>query len=443
MKLPLFLNDLISAILGIFVLIKVQKLLPEFIPESFREFRNSINELLSRVCQCGTYEKLRKLIESTFLIRLNLENAKIYAVRQSNIAADHIPVYVRDDFTDAISKLKQDVLIKEEIKFRFFESKTRQTLLGGMKKLEANICLPLFSEKNLIGFFVLYKKDGRMPYSKEEITELLKIKKYLEITLMNILLKMNLQEENDLMKTIIDKKTGELRKRIEEVKQVLDQQSDFIAVTAHEFRTPLSIALFQLEDVLTSNKKPRELMEDLKVVDASLANLKELTQKLFDVQQYDLNKVKLHKEKIDVKKFLREIYKEFLCIMKKKNIKFTFEDHLKGRIYANIDPSQIRQLLHNFLTNAYKFTRKGGRITLTAEMNNGHADLKVSDSGKGIPNASKKTIFHKFRSKSPGAGIGLGLYICKKIMDLHKGKIWVDDSPLGGSMFCLKLKLRK
>ena len=65
--------------------------------------------------------------------------------------------------------------------------------------------------------------------------------------------------------------------------------------------------------------------------------------------------------------------------------------------------------------------------------------IKVSDSGKGIPDDLKKSVFGKFRTKSAGSGIGLGLYICKKIAELHKGKIGVEDAPEGGTLFYIKL----
>jgi signal transduction histidine kinase len=318
----------------------------------------------------------------------------------------------------------------------------RKYLLSSMNKLEADLCMPLFSEDNLIGFLALKKKESDLPYSNEEIKEFLKMKRDLEISLMNILIKMNLEEENNLMKVIIDKKTRDLREKMRQIKELLKQQSDFIAVTAHEFRTPLSIALFQLEEMsrtTSGETSPTKLRKDLQVIDESLDNLKVLTQKLFAVQQYDLNKVKLNREKTDIKKFMKELYKDFLGLMKEKKLDFILEDNLKSSVFMNIDKSQIRQVMHNILTNAYKFCSEKGRVKLALDKHGQYISICISDDGKGIPDNLKKSIFNKFRTNSTGAGIGLGLYICKKIIELHKSKIWVDDSEWGGAKICIQL----
>ena len=439
-KIHIHIIGLSSALIGLGFLKLTKYLLPELISESFREFRDTLAEFKSKIYTCDNHAKFQKIIEKIFLVKLNLVNAKIFIIRKKGGYIDHIPVYAEDKFTEELKAYKKDILIEDEIRFKKIGSKIKRILISAMQKLEADLCLPLFSERNLIGFFALKRKESEAHYSKEEIEELIKIKKDLEICLMNILLKMNLEEENNLMKAIINKKTKELQKRFKEIQDLLDQQSDFIAVTAHELRTPLNIAMFQLEEVLESTKKPSELIRDLKVIDSSLVNLKNLTQKLFDVQQFDLNKVKLCKKKTDMRKFIKNIYENFLLVMKGKKINFTLKNKLKSKTYLYIDQSQIRQVMHNLLSNAYKFTNKGGKVVLTAEEDKKNILLKVSDSGKGISDSSKKTIFDKFRTKKPGVGIGLGLYISKKIIDLHKGKIWVEDSTHKGAMFCIKLR---
>ena len=107
------------------------------------------------------------------------------------------------------------------------------------------------------------------------------------------------------------------------------------------------------------------------------------------------------------------------------------------------DQAQLRQVFHNLLTNASKFTPKGGRIELSLSSKDSQIQVSVDDSGDGIPDVLKKSIFEKFRTKKAGAGIGLGLYLCMKIIELHKGKIWVEDSKLGGASFKIILKAER
>jgi len=431
--------SLLSALLGLGVLKLADNFLPELISKNIRELRNKLTGFKSKIYSCDTYNKLQKIIEEVFLINLNLTNAKLFIIREKDARLD-IPVYIKDKFTEELKTHKKDALVADEISFRKFKPETKEILISAMNKLEAGLCIPLFSEKNLIGFFVLGYKEKGEPYSAEEIREILTIKKDLEIGLMNILLKLNLQEENDMMKAIVDKKTKELRKKLDEIKQLLGQQSDFIAVTAHEFRTPLAIAMFQLEEILESYKNPTGLADELKALDSSLDKLKFLTQRLFDVQQYDLDKVRLQKKKTDIRQFVKNIYSDFPAIMKEKGLEFAFKDNLKSLVFCDIDQPRIRQVLHNLLTNASKFTPKGGRVELILEEDRKDVLIKVSDTGKGIPDSFKKVVFDKFRTKGAGMGIGLGLYLCKKIIELHKGKIWAEDSPYGGAMFCVRLE---
>ncbi|MCK5605213.1 hypothetical protein KAR91_25200 [Candidatus Pacearchaeota archaeon] len=429
------LHLLISVFIAMAVYTSASKVFPTLYSESFRLFRNILTEFKSRIYFCDDYEKLHKLIEQIFQISLNIERADLFVIRKQKSKLK-IPIYIQDEFSKELKYFKKDLLIKEEIPFKNLKENKKTILKKGMEKLNADICIPLFSDGTMIGFFALRGESVKL-YTKEEIQELQKVKKHLEIGLMNILLTMNLQKENDLMKAIIDTKTKELKKRLKEIKELLEQQSDFIAVTAHEFRTPLSIAIFQLEEVL--GKQTVKTEKELRVIDNSLTNLKNLTGKLFDVQQYDLKKVPLNAEKIEIVKFIKDIHKDFQLTVKKKGINFVLKNKLKNKAYLNIDKAQIRQVFHNIINNAYKFTDEKGTIELQMESKAKHILIKISDSGKGIPDTMKKTVFKKFKTRKPGSGIGLGLYICKKIMQLHKGKIWVEDSPLGGAAFYLQL----
>jgi len=92
------------------------------------------------------------------------------------------------------------------------------------------------------------------------------MKDKLEICFFNILLKKRLQQENNLMKKIIQEKTKNLTERNKEIKQIIKQQSDFISIAAHEFRTPLSAALFQVEDTLENYKDSSEVSKDINVL---------------------------------------------------------------------------------------------------------------------------------------------------------------------------------
>jgi signal transduction histidine kinase len=432
---------IISSGLGIIAFVIMERYIPLFSPMSFLKLQEAIKRLKISLLNSDSFKDLQEKLENEFEIGLNISNVKIFIVRKEN-AHIGVPVYIKDNFTKILSIIDNDALLSDEIAYMDFDAAKEKFLSGKMKHLGANFIMPLFSEKNLTGFLVLGPRDQNSLYSKEEIAEILLLKPQIETAVMNLLVKLHLQEENNLMKRIINGKTENLRKQFQEIKQLLRQQSDFLAITAHEFRTPLSIALFQLEDTLYNHRHSPDVVKDMEIMEKSLKNLKDLTQKLFDVQQYDLKKVTLNKEETNIKEFIAQTYNDFLNTMKEKKIAFSLSDKIKMPLYLKIDTSQMRQVMHNLLHNAIKFTdkkRPSIKIELKADKKN--VFISVIDNGKGIQDDDKMRIFEKFQTvkASMGMGMGLGLYICKKIIELHKGKILAEDAHPHGAQISIEL----
>jgi signal transduction histidine kinase len=428
------LNFLISAVLSLFLLQKIEKILPEFASSSFKEFRYKIDSLKSSIYYCNNYQDLFKKLESVFLLDLHFNSVQLFLIRSKKNHIE-IPIYYKDRYTESIEKEQIKILVKEEIKLQ-----KNQFYAEFLEKMDSSLCFPLYLEKRLIGFFSLGPKSKKEYFSREEIEELMKAKQFVELCFINILLQSDLKEENDLMKQLIHEKTKSLKKQNEKIKYLLNQQSDFIAVTAHEFRTPLNIALLQLEDTLDSYEHSTHVLADMKVLESSLEKLKHLTQNLFDVQQYDLNKVKIYTKEIDLNWFINDIYEEFRDIMAKKKHHLSLKNNLKKPTMVQIDEPKMRQVMHNLLTNAQKFTQENGNITIQAEAKKDLISLSVIDNGPGISKNDKQRIFEKFQTTKShmGMGIGLGLYLCKSIVDLHKGFIEIHDTPGGGATFLIK-----
>ena len=97
----------------------------------------------------------------------------------------------------------------------------------------------------------------------------------------------------------------------------------------------------------------------------------------------------------------------------------------------------IREVFLNFLTNAVKYAKEGKKIIIEAEDDGKNYKIKVKDFGEGVPDKYKEKIFRRFeRGEKEGVkGAGLGLSITKKLVELHNGKVWVEDNPEGGSVF--------
>lgn len=430
-----FYAHIFSGLTALFIFFKLEKIFPEFISSSFREFRYTLDQLKSSIYYCNNYSELLKKIETTFILRLHFSSVQLFLIREKK---NHIqiPIYYADHFSRSIEQKKLKVLVSEELKLQ-----KEKNYLEKMKKLNASICFPLYLDTKLIGFFLLGNRSNKKSYSREEINELMKAKQFIELCFINILLQSDLKEENDLMKQLIHEKTKNLKKQNEKIKQLLNQQSDFIAVTAHEFRTPLNIALLQLEDTLDSYDHSSQVLEDMKVLENSLDKLKHLTQNLFDVQQYDLKKAKLHTKEIDIHAFVAEVFEEFKDMTAQKKIDLALDNRIKSPVFMKIDELKIRQVLYNLLTNAQKFIPEQAKIIIRIKETPKWVNISVIDNGPGISDKDKKRVFQKFQTNNThmGMGIGLGLYLCKQIVDLHKGEITVSDTPGGGATFTISL----
>ncbi len=441
----LFLQDflggagyIIGILLGLVFYDSANDQFPSVISKTYKEFQNGIRELKSEIISADTHEKLQKAVEDILVIRLNMTKAWICAIRSKNIN-NHFLVHLRDEFSEKLKDFTKDILILEEIPYLRISKKAKKVLKQGMESIGCKICLPLSSGGNAIGFLAINYRDD-INVSRETISEIQSLQLLLSVSFMNLLLKFNLQEENDLMKAIINKKTKLLKEKYKEIKELLRQQSDFIAITSHEIRTPLNVALLQTDDLIQSSRLTYSECEELSIVSKSLEKLKNFVQRLFDVQQYEFKKAKLQLERFALSDFMRGVFKELKPVLSDKHLKLKLVDHVKKHRRIIADPSQLKQVLSNLISNASRFSERGGIILLETETDDSSFIIKVIDNGPGIPNNKKKTIFKKFRTQK-GTG-GLGLYICKKIVDLHKGEIWAEDNPEGGSVFAVSIPLK-
>jgi two-component system sensor histidine kinase VicK len=225
-------------------------------------------------------------------------------------------------------------------------------------------------------------------------------------------------------------------------------QEEFINIASHELRTPTQ-AILACSDLLQNHPKKRNEMID--AVKRNASRLQRLTEDILDVTKIESKTLSLHKEKFDLTVLLSNTIDD--C---KKD-----DDDGKGKIrllYTNInreplfieaDHVRIIQVLSNILNNAIKFTKEGkigGDIYITTEKkkvddDNQQVTVFVRDTGLGIDNNIFPRLFTKFATKST-KGTGLGLFICKGIVEAHDGKIWAQNNEDGkGATFAFSLPL--
>jgi PAS domain S-box-containing protein len=220
-----------------------------------------------------------------------------------------------------------------------------------------------------------------------------------------------------------------------------DLKIDFVSMAAHELRTPLTsvrgyASLLKMENENDLNDKGKEMLERLAISSEILSNLVE---NLLNVTRIEQNRFTLNTKPLDLTKTIIDAVNNLMQQAKIKNQKLDLQ--INGTLPIVLaDAFRITQVITNLIANALHYTGEGGTISIIAEEKNNFLQVSVTDTGEGIPADALPKLFTKFfrvsANVSDGAkGTGLGLFISKSIVELHKGKIWVNSQSGVGSTF--------
>lgn len=226
----------------------------------------------------------------------------------------------------------------------------------------------------------------------------------------------------------------------EDTKRMADLKLDFISNISHELKNPLTVirhSISHIRDGLTG-KIDGEKAHVLDIAVRNIDRLNRLLDSLLDLAKLEAGKALIQRSYMDLRKLIKECVDFIKTAAEAKGIKIKITFSIKySRIWADRD--RITQLINNLLSNALKFTPKGGRITVGVKENNGKIFICVEDSGIGIRKEDLPRLFNKFEQvnvpKTDRTGMGLGLAICKEIVDIHKGRLWAESSLHKGSRF--------
>ncbi|MFH2020609.1 MAG: ATP-binding protein [archaeon] len=260
-----------------------------------------------------------------------------------------------------------------------------------------------------------------------------------------------------VFRDITDKKDYEdrivrINKRLEEANQKLknlDQQKDeFISLSAHELKTPLTsirgFAQLMNNDAILKNKEKSKHF--LSLIDENTQRLYNLIVDLVDSSRISLGKLKLNIEDVDVYKLYNDIKENMSPAIKEKGLTGEFFIE-KGLPKIKADSERIMQVIRNLITNSIKFTGKG-TISLKVYKKGKLVQFEVKDTGQGIPKENKKFLFSKFYQVDSSmtrkvGGSGLGLSICKGLVESMGGKIWFTSEEGKGSTFYFTMPIAK
>ncbi len=239
-----------------------------------------------------------------------------------------------------------------------------------------------------------------------------------------------------------------LGKAYQELKKLDQAKSEFIAMASHQLRTPLTIIKGYVSMLLEGTYGTLSLKSKrpLRGILESNERLIKLVNGLLTISKVEMGKIEMQFEKVDLSTLLSGLIKEFEFKAKEKGIYLRLERPKQVLPILIVDRNKLRQVIFNVLDNAIRYTNKGG-ITLRHEENKGRCLIIIKDTGAGMTKKETSNLFSSFSRGSAGInlwreGTGLGLYVAKKFMELHKGKIWAESKGKGkGSTFYIELPL--
>ena len=239
-------------------------------------------------------------------------------------------------------------------------------------------------------------------------------------------------------------------KQAEKILQHEKLKDRFFANISHEFRTPLTLILGPLQDLLDRNGEAESKTvgkEMLQLMCGNAHRLLDLINQLLDLSKIDAHEIELNLQKIDLTEFISETVQAFSPLAESQEVELScsFEN---STLMVEIDPQQMERAIGNLVSNAIKFTSKGGFVNVSITKQNATAGIIkviVRDNGIGIPENELPHIFDRFyqapqSGDAYGKGTGIGLALVKEIVELHRGSIRVNSSYGKGSEFVVSLQ---
>lgn len=225
------------------------------------------------------------------------------------------------------------------------------------------------------------------------------------------------------------------------------RKSKVLAFVAHEFKNPLR-AISTISELLyqdTANPLNEQQKDYVSHINSACQHLRELINDILDIAPIEAGVIELHVQRIQLESMLGDVRAIMQQPADKKRIRLNFYTQ-PGIDYLNVDPKRFRQILINLLSNAVKYTHDGDTVSLNIKTSNSSGELiiQVVDHGPGIPEKELKNLFqdyYRVRNKlsTQTEGLGLGLALTQKLVELHQGSIQVESHQDTGTCFEIRL----
>lgn len=251
--------------------------------------------------------------------------------------------------------------------------------------------------------------------------------------------KKNLEKE-------LEEKNKNLESLIKKNKILSEQQRDFFSNISHEFKTPLSLIIGNI-DLYISSKFNHEVPSEISSIRQNAFSVLSLVEEMLELSKIDDGRIATNFNETDISEIIQKVISGFYSLACHRKISITTS--FKDPIIASVDKNKLITIVTNLLSNSFKMIPDGGSINFEMEITeHNQFTIKISDDGPGIPDSYKEKIFDRFQTGSSSfktyhSSTGLGLAIVKEYCDIHGGDIELHDRKPYGTVFTITLPFRE
>ena len=232
-----------------------------------------------------------------------------------------------------------------------------------------------------------------------------------------------------------------IHRDISERKKVETLKDEFIGMVSHELKTPVTVIMGAIYTAMSEGISRKEIRELLTDAVTSADSLSRIVDNLLDLSRNQANRLNIVKEPTDIAELVSKVVNK---LKDRSNIHRIIVDIPSGLSLIETDRIRIERILHNLIENGIKYSPEGGDIVVFVRRENENLLIGVKDSGIGISVEDQSRLFTPFeRLQTAGqvSGVGLGLNVCRILVEAHGGRIWVESQPGQGSTFFFTLPL--
>ena len=441
---------------------------------SFQPMRRALGGMTDKFFYKGRYDlqdllkKLSKLLVSTYLIEDLLSTVLIEIRRQVRISQIDIILIKNNKIQTHVSKssghepfkliYKDLLLLKKYANLReiLFEDLNESLIKEFLRVNDIRIVFPLKTKDNFIGFIFLGEKLSGEVYSDQDVRLFELFAPELSLAIQNAEAYDEISQFNATLKQRVEYATRKLKNANLQLKELDHLKDEFLSIASHELRTPMTAIRSYLWMALAGKGGPVSAKQKyyLQRTYSATERMIKLVNDMLNVSRIESGRIALDLSELNMRGLCLEVLHEVKPRVSEVgiNIKFSVikSGDTKPKLLVVGDGDKLKEVLINFISNSIKFTEKDGHIDIVAREENKQVIVEVTDSGIGIDQDSQKLLFQKFgfmkgsyrTNQDASQGTGLGLYICKSIIDLHDGQIWVKSDGKGtGATFGFSLPI--